>query len=345
MLAVLTGNSKAVGGKKVLKSTANSRVFFNYADHGAPGLVAMPTGGYLYADKLHAAFKTMHANKMYKEMVVYMEACESGSMFQNILENNMNIYATSAANASESSWAAYCSPQDKVNGKSVGSCLGDLYSVNWMEDSDKAKMGSETLLTQYNTVKKETSRSHVLQWGELDWDTEPIGDFQSGLIDSIKKKDFWHNLKHIGKAIFKDAVHWDEAISKEKNDFAVDSRDVKLHYLYQKVKEDPSIDNMDALQAELKYRTEVDTLFKEMFPVHMQAIKDKTYPAPTDFQCLRDLIDSYEGTCGKLNDYSLKWVAAFSAECEGTKSFPEQREESIKKIKNACESNSYFAKK
>jgi legumain len=70
-------------------------------------------------------------------MVVYIEACESGSMFENILENNINIYAVSAANSSESSWATYCSPDDKVNGIEINSCLGDLFSVNWMEDTDK----------------------------------------------------------------------------------------------------------------------------------------------------------------------------------------------------------------
>jgi len=59
----------------------------------------MPWGGYLYADKLMDAFKTMHSKKMYKQMTVYMEACESGSMFENILPTDLGIYAVSAANA------------------------------------------------------------------------------------------------------------------------------------------------------------------------------------------------------------------------------------------------------
>lgn len=48
-LAVLTGDSDTAGGK-VLQSNENSQVFVYYADHGAPGLVAMPTGKNLYAD-------------------------------------------------------------------------------------------------------------------------------------------------------------------------------------------------------------------------------------------------------------------------------------------------------
>jgi legumain len=50
VINVLKGDSAALNGGKVLKSDENSKVFFYFADHGAPGLVAMPVGGYLYAD-------------------------------------------------------------------------------------------------------------------------------------------------------------------------------------------------------------------------------------------------------------------------------------------------------
>lgn len=141
---------KALRGERVgkhLMSNANSKIFFTYFDHGAPGLLGFPRE-FMYADELLDAFKFMHENKMYKEMVVYIEACESGSIFKN-LDTSMNIYALSAANAKESSWATYCDPDDMVNGKHVGACLGDLFSVNWMEDLDKAvkdkQAGTETL--------------------------------------------------------------------------------------------------------------------------------------------------------------------------------------------------------
>jgi len=94
----------------------------------------------------------MHAKKMYKEMVVYIEACESGSMFQNILTDKLNIYAVTAANSNESSWGTYCSPHDMVNGKHINSCLGDLFSVNWLENSEANNAKTETLATQFNKV-------------------------------------------------------------------------------------------------------------------------------------------------------------------------------------------------
>merc|ERR1740130_1155249 len=55
---VLKGDPIAdIENAKVLKSDSESKIFFYYADHGAPGLVAMPVGGYLYADKLYDAVK------------------------------------------------------------------------------------------------------------------------------------------------------------------------------------------------------------------------------------------------------------------------------------------------
>ena len=90
----------------------------------------------------------MAQKKMYGEMTFYLEACESGSMFPK-LSADSKIYALTAANATESSWASYCSPQDTVNGKQIGSCLGDLFSTNWMENSESGNnMQVETLEAQ-----------------------------------------------------------------------------------------------------------------------------------------------------------------------------------------------------
>lgn len=38
----------------------------------------------------------------------YIEACESGSIFEGLLEDKLGIYATTAANGRESSWGTYC---------------------------------------------------------------------------------------------------------------------------------------------------------------------------------------------------------------------------------------------
>lgn len=52
-------------------------------------------------------------------------------MFVN-LPTNTKIYALSAANPTESSYGTYCSPNDVIENKHIGSCLGDLFSVNFI---------------------------------------------------------------------------------------------------------------------------------------------------------------------------------------------------------------------
>ena len=52
------------------------------------------------------------------------------------------VYATTAANSHESSYACYYdSKRDTF--------LGDLYSVNWMEDSDEASTSVHAFLKNY----------------------------------------------------------------------------------------------------------------------------------------------------------------------------------------------------
>merc|ERR1712166_1205194 len=239
LLSVMKGDplEDSTASKKTLKSNSNSKIFFYFADHGAPGLVAIPVGKYLYADELFATVKQMYANDMYKEMVMYMEACEGGSMFEKFDYKSLNVYATSATNGKVSSWGTYCSPHDKVDGKSVGSCLGDLYSVTWMEDTDKhSKTFHETLKTQYETVKKETTKSPVQEFGNLDIQKEPIGAFQSTQSGAVAEdKKFWRLIKSGAKSLVKDIFDIDEKMAYVKNESAVNSRDINLHYLYSQV--------------------------------------------------------------------------------------------------------------
>ena len=129
---VLLGDESAPG--PVLKSTENDRVFIFYVDHGGVGLICTPESSsrnWIYADELDETLQTMKDKGMFKELVFYLETCESGSMFPNI-KSDSGIYAMTASNASQSSYGAYCGTDAVVDGVSIGSCLGDLFSINWM---------------------------------------------------------------------------------------------------------------------------------------------------------------------------------------------------------------------
>jgi legumain len=162
---------KGIGSGKVVESGPDDDVFIFYTDHGAVGLVAFPTG-VLYAKDLIKTLETMHTQNKYKELVIYIEACESGSMLENILKPNINIYGTTASNAEESSYACYYDAKR-------GTYLGDVYSVNWMEDSDVEQLNTETLFQQFSVVKQKTTTSHVMQYGDLTiGQTHHVGEFQ-----------------------------------------------------------------------------------------------------------------------------------------------------------------------
>jgi len=55
-------------------------------------------------------------------------------MFDGILSLNISAYVVTASNPDESSYATYCQPDDAINGTHINGCLGDLFSVNWLED-------------------------------------------------------------------------------------------------------------------------------------------------------------------------------------------------------------------
>ena len=326
-LSVITGDASAVSGVgsgKVLKSTSNSKVFINFSDHGAPGLIAFPHS-YLYADKFMDAITKMHTSNMYERLVIYIEACESGSMFEGKLPSDINVYATTAANAHESSWGYYCSPQDVVKGIHLRTCLGDLYSIAWMEDTDAAPACSKTLAAQYKDVKERTSKSEVCEFGTTSFkDKDYIDRYQGNCADN--------------SAFESRFLHQQESAAEKREKYAasaVNSRDAKLHHLYANVMHEPSNKAHLDLIEELNQRMKADNFFEAFGKDQASAVNGEEFPLPTKFECLRALMETYEEHCGKFTDYSLKYVKYLVKECE---SMPEifSMEPAYAKIRAGC---------
>ncbi|KAM1166382.1 hypothetical protein PS1_026002 [Malus domestica] len=181
LYAVILGNKSALSGGsgKVLNSGPNDHVFISYTDHGAAGLIGMPVGDPVYAKDLVHVLEKKHDAKGYKSMVIYLEACSSGSMFEGLLPNSINIYATTAANAEEISYATYCPGQVHVPPE-YHTCLGDLYSISWMEDCDAEDLQTETLAKQYELVQKRTNASHVMEYGDMSHRQDVLSTYMGG---------------------------------------------------------------------------------------------------------------------------------------------------------------------
>jgi hypothetical protein len=84
--AILGDKSGIEGGSgKVVDSGPNDHIFIYYTDHGGPGVLGMPTMHNLYAVDFVETLKKKHESGTYREMVIYVEACESGSIFEGLL--------------------------------------------------------------------------------------------------------------------------------------------------------------------------------------------------------------------------------------------------------------------
>ena len=86
-LKVLAGKATTLqsgAAGKVLNSGPNDNVFVFFSDHGGPGIIAFPSE-LLQAADLIKTLKEMHTNNLYHQLVFYLEACESGSMFDSLL--------------------------------------------------------------------------------------------------------------------------------------------------------------------------------------------------------------------------------------------------------------------
>ncbi|KAL3309016.1 hypothetical protein Ciccas_012442 [Cichlidogyrus casuarinus] len=158
-------------GFKVLESTAEDNVFFNFVDHGANGLLGFPREKTLLASDLQDLVTEMSQMKRFKEFLIYIEACESGSLWEgyNLPDN---VYATTAANSYESSYACFC--DDPV----IGMCMGDIYSVNWMNDTETHSTMNRTVEQQYEAVKQLTQKSHVTEFGDRKVASDDLEEFQ-----------------------------------------------------------------------------------------------------------------------------------------------------------------------
>lgn len=282
-LNVLAQNSAAmakIGTGRVLKSTSADKVFINFSDHGAPGLIAFPSQ-YLYATDLTPVLNAMFKNNQYNELTFYLEACESGSMFQGY-PTNQKLYALTAANPNQSSWATYCPPQDNIGNVHIGTCLGDLFSVTWMEDIDAVNTGSETLNQQFQKVLTATaSQQQACQYGDMTFQTEALANFVGNENPS--------------------------KVNSENDEYAlgstVSSRDMKLMYLVNRHSRLLTAQSQFELQEEIMSRRLYDEVFFEL----AKATGKMTKAQDTDFECYKELIAELESGCGKTSDYGLKY--------------------------------------
>lgn len=156
-LGILLGNGTTGGNGRMLDTTPDDHVLVFYTDHGGDNKLCFPgPGGAMCGDELHAdefqtALRTMHGQQRYGKMVIFIEACRSGSMLSD-LPDDLDIYGVTAVPGGMDSLAVYCFPGESVvNGTGLGTCLGDLFAVYWMEALQRGR-ANETLSHLFDDI-------------------------------------------------------------------------------------------------------------------------------------------------------------------------------------------------
>ncbi|XP_047066885.1 vacuolar-processing enzyme beta-isozyme 1-like [Lolium rigidum] len=329
--AVLMGNKTAVtgGSRKVINSKPQDHIFIYYSDHGGPGVLGMPNMPYLYAGDLIKVLREKHASKSYSKMVIYVEACESGSIFEGLMPEDLNIYVTTAANANEDSYGTYCPGTETPPPPEYSTCLGDVYSVSWMEDSETHNLKKETIKDQYEVVKIRTSGSdrvnrgsHVMEYGDKTFRDEKLFLYQGfdpananinnrlllpGLEGAINQRDadvlfMWKRYEQLSEG------------SEEKLRALREIKETVLHRKHL----DSSIDFIGKL------------LFGFVNgPSMLEAPRSSGQPLVNDWDCLKRMVRVFESHCGSLTQYGMKHMRAFANICNNGISEAGMKEASI----------------
>ena len=168
--AVLKGDKDGVkrltgSDGKVIESGPDDNIFVYISNHGGPGIVGWWDNKYLSARELNETITYLHTNNRYSNLVSYIDTCYAGSMFENILPNNIGVYAATAANATECGYSADCA---SVAFQGHQTCLGGLFSINWAYELQSDDRSTTTMDMQFQGARAACMRmSNPSQYGDL----------------------------------------------------------------------------------------------------------------------------------------------------------------------------------
>ena len=298
-LGVITGDESRVTAEtvKVLKTTEEDNVFIYFTDHGSVGLLAFPEE-YLYAEDLMTALNTMHNKKMYHQLVIYLDANESGSIFEGILPDNISIYAVTSGGMNE-----YCGSQAIVQGVYIGACLGSEFSVRWLEDTESHDLYERTLEDQYNYLILSVFESGVLKFGDLSFINENLIDFFGQRKKSVFIK-FLETVNHYNPF---------RSLRGRFKKGKVKIQDMRLFYLKNKAEmsNDPN-DEMNYYN-ELIAQERSKIIFKEFN--NKFGLKRRFDYKKINYDCYKKSVEYYKQNCGMLIDRDFKFMRHIANFC------------------------------
>jgi len=93
-----------------------------------------------------------------------------------------------------------------------------------------------------------------------------------------------------------------------------DSRDIKMHNLFERYAKSGAAEDLAELKKELAHREKAEAFFKQITTGLELESNDEL--KVQDYDCYRFLVNTYEKTCEKFSDYSLKYAKVLARVCE-----------------------------
>ncbi|KAM0908369.1 hypothetical protein ACQ4PT_015521 [Festuca glaucescens] len=264
-----------------------------------------------------------------KTGVIYVEACESGSMFEGIMPQDLNIYVSTAANAVESSWGTYCPGMNPPPPHEYITCLGDVYSVSWMEDSETHNLKKEAIKDQYEKVKKRTSSSnnnltgsHVMEYGDMTLKDEKLFLYQGFDPANV------NNTNRLPLPSLEGAINQRDAdiLFMWKRYEQLDAGSEEKLRVLKKIKE--TVAHRKHLDSSIDFIGKLVFGF-ENGPSVLEAPRSSGQPVVEDWDCLKRMVRVFESHCGSLTQYGMKYMRAFTNLCNNGISEVEMKEASV----------------
>lgn len=295
---IMLGDGTVTGQRKVFETGPEDDIFIYFADHGGPGVFCFPYQN-LYADDLNNLIIQMYENRRFRSMVIYMEACESGSMFNGYLRPNISVYAVTAANPDESSWGCCYDSYRQAY-------LGDVFSINWMWNSDRIAMRNTTIQEEFQKVRAMTNTSTVCEYGNLNVSNRLVQAFQGRQYNRTKalsKQD--SSNSHISDVVPSHRIGLLDQIHKLENQMKKgypDIDDVLLSEAWNQLTE--HMDHFLMLREKYNARRPLN-----MHPVNQGCNSDTR----VDLDCVRGLLSGY--TYGLHRDIVLEYLSSDKTIC------------------------------
>ncbi|KAG6510182.1 hypothetical protein ZIOFF_028191 [Zingiber officinale] len=250
--------------------------------------------------------------------IIYVEACESGSIFEDLMLEDLNAYVTTTSNAVESGWGTYCPGMDPPPPPEYMTCPGDLYSVAWMEDSENHNLKEETVKMRTLNQNTYSAGSHVMEYGDKNVKPEKLYLYQgfnpananltenalrlSKQMGVINQRDadllfLWHMFPSFNTA---DSYERLEEGSNKKKEILSEITEMMMHRAHL----DSSIELIDNL-----------IFGSDVAPSVLKTVRPSGQALVDDWVCLKIVVQTFELHCGSLTQYGMKYMRAFANIC------------------------------